>query len=373
RTSTAHYTLAGTTAVNEEEGQLSKREDIIAAAIRLAERSEPGQANLSVRAVAAEAGVGASTLRHYFPTQSELHEAVALRSIDTVISDLSITDSSIDPGQRLFQCCAQFLPTHERRELQLELWFSMHLHALGPEKAAVSRRPLEHGHRVTYDCLHRWLNTLAAEGHLDSSETAPAATRDLRMATATRDLRMATAARLSWESMSEASVQWCQYSGTSICGFSPISTRPASSARPSVPATAAVCHGSGHSENWSRSDTKSAIRYPNATTSLKTALREVPPRRHGPVPGGHVQEATPRRRFSLRAYSCRLGCSCVSVTTRLRLQTMTVATRLISSISSRTTAACAAMNMSPPAMSVRSPLTACVIGRNGEMIWKIPG
>src|SRR5699024_8529171 len=60
----------------------------------------------------------------------------------------------------------------------------------------------------------------------------------------------------------------------------------------------------------------------------------------------------PRRRFSLRAYSCRLGCSCVSVTMRLRLQTMTVATRLISSISSRTTAACAAMNMSPPAMSV---------------------
>jgi hypothetical protein len=52
----------------------------------------------------------------------------------------------------------------------------MHLHALGPEKAAVSRRLLEHGHRVTYDCLHRWLNTLAAEGHLDPSETAPAAT-----------------------------------------------------------------------------------------------------------------------------------------------------------------------------------------------------
>lgn len=155
---------------------MSKREDIIAAAIRLAERSEPGQANLSVRAVAAEAGVGASTLRHYFPTQSELHEAVALRSIDTVISDFSITDSSIDPGQRLFQCCAQFLPTHERRELQLELWFSMHLHALGPEKAAVSRRLLEHGHRVTCDCLHRWLNTLAAEGRLDPSETAPAAT-----------------------------------------------------------------------------------------------------------------------------------------------------------------------------------------------------
>src|SRR5699024_3225475 len=121
RTGTTYYSLAETTAVNEEEGQLSKRGDIIAAAVRLAERSDPGQANLSVRAVAAEAGVDASTLRHYFPTQSGLHEAVALRSIDTVISDSSITDSSIDPGQRLVQCRAQFLPTHERREFRLEL------------------------------------------------------------------------------------------------------------------------------------------------------------------------------------------------------------------------------------------------------------
>lgn len=154
---------------------MSKREDIIAAAIRLAEGSEPGQANLSVRAVAREAGVGASTLRHYFPTQSELHEAVARQSIDTVVDDCSIADSSLDPGERLYECCTQFLPTHERREFQLELWFSMHLRALGPERRAVSRRLLEHGHEVTYGCLHRWLNTLADEGHLDPAEVAPSA------------------------------------------------------------------------------------------------------------------------------------------------------------------------------------------------------
>ncbi|MDN6530034.1 MAG: TetR/AcrR family transcriptional regulator, partial [Brevibacterium sp.] len=47
---------------------LSRRDDIITAAIRLAEQSPPGQTNLSVRAVAREAGIGASTLRHYFPT-----------------------------------------------------------------------------------------------------------------------------------------------------------------------------------------------------------------------------------------------------------------------------------------------------------------
>ena len=31
------------------------------------------------------------------------------------------------------------------------------------------------------------------------------------------------------------------------------------------------------------------------------------------------------------------------------------------------------MNMSPPAIRVRRPLTACVIGRNGEMIWNMLG
>ena len=154
---------------------MSKRDEIIAAAIRLAEGSQPGQANLSVRAVAKEAGVGPSTLRHYFPSQSDLHEAVALKSIDTVINDFSIADTALDPADRLYECCAQFLPTHEHRDVQLETWFSMHLHALGAEKRAVSRRLLEHGHRVTYDSLHRWLNLLAEEGHVDPAEVAPIA------------------------------------------------------------------------------------------------------------------------------------------------------------------------------------------------------
>lgn len=153
---------------------MSRRDDIIAAAIRLAEQSTTGHASLSVRAVAKEAGIGASTLRHYFPTQSDLHEAVARSSLDVAVNDFSIEDASLDPAARLFECCAQFLPTHEHRDMQLELWFTMHLSALGPEKREVSHRLLEHGHDVTYDSLARWLSTLAGEGHIDPAETAPA-------------------------------------------------------------------------------------------------------------------------------------------------------------------------------------------------------
>ncbi|MCU4295560.1 TetR/AcrR family transcriptional regulator [Brevibacterium permense] len=155
---------------------MSKRDEIIAAAIRLAEGSQPGHANLSVRAVAKEAGVGPSTLRHYFPTQSDLHEAVMRRAFDTVVNDFSISDTTVSPADRLYECCAQFLPNHEHRDLQLEAWFGMHLHALGPERRGVSHRLLEHAHEITYDALHRWLNQLAREGHIDPDAVKPAAT-----------------------------------------------------------------------------------------------------------------------------------------------------------------------------------------------------
>lgn len=151
---------------------MSRRDDIISAAIRLAEQGPPGQISLSVRAVAKEAGIGASTLRHYFPTQADLHEAIARGSMKTAVKDLSISDSELDPADRLFECCAQFLPTHEHRDMQLELWFTMHLSALGPDRREVSRRLLEYGHDFTYECLHRWLGMLSEEGHIDPAEVA---------------------------------------------------------------------------------------------------------------------------------------------------------------------------------------------------------
>ncbi|WP_309132716.1 TetR/AcrR family transcriptional regulator [Brevibacterium sp.] len=155
---------------------MSRRDDIIQAAMRLAAQSAPGSANLSVRAVAREAGIGPSTLRHYFPTQADLHEAVVRSSLDMAIRDFSIADSSLDPADRLYECCAQFLPSHEHRDMQLELWFSMHLNALGPEKRALTHRLLEYGHDLTYDYLHRWLGILAEEGHISPAEVDPSST-----------------------------------------------------------------------------------------------------------------------------------------------------------------------------------------------------
>ena len=56
------------------DGLDTRREEIVLAAADLA--AERGLSAVTVRAVAARAGIGASTLRHYFPTQSELYHAM---------------------------------------------------------------------------------------------------------------------------------------------------------------------------------------------------------------------------------------------------------------------------------------------------------
>ncbi|RAF06006.1 TetR/AcrR family transcriptional regulator, partial [Burkholderia multivorans] len=88
----------------------------------------------------------------------------------------AITDSSIDPAERLYEVCAQFLINDELRDIQLETWFKMHLNALGPDPREGSHELLRYGHEITYDSLHRWLGILADEGHIDPAEVAPSAT-----------------------------------------------------------------------------------------------------------------------------------------------------------------------------------------------------
>lgn len=155
---------------------MSRRDEIIEAAIRLAESGEQRRTPLSVRAVAKEAGIGASTLRHYFPTQADLYIEVARRSMQMQIGDFRIDDASIPPRERLYEVLSQFLTTHEHRDAQLELWLAMHFNALGPNPREGSQALLEYAHEITYDCLHRWLGVLADEGHLDPAEVGRAAT-----------------------------------------------------------------------------------------------------------------------------------------------------------------------------------------------------
>ena len=76
----------------------------------------------SVRAVAARAGVGASTLRHYFPTQPELMEAVMVAVYADAMPDERIGDASVPAGERLVECLTNLLTPVGSAEQARELW-----------------------------------------------------------------------------------------------------------------------------------------------------------------------------------------------------------------------------------------------------------
>ncbi|MDT8914968.1 TetR family transcriptional regulator [Amycolatopsis sp. PS_44_ISF1] len=140
---------------------MSGREELIQAALRRAR--DEGFGALSVRGVAREAGVGATTLRHYFPSQAALHHAVATALVTTVLDDLAIEDDTADPATRLYDCLDQFLPD---RAAATESWFDLYCTALAPDAAPSLRNVLHGAHAASATAVRRWLSILAAQGHL---------------------------------------------------------------------------------------------------------------------------------------------------------------------------------------------------------------
>jgi len=138
----------------------SRREEILAAALRLAH--EHGVGTLSVRSVAAAAGVGASTLRHYFPSQADLYQAVASELVTNVLGDLDIADDSRDPAVRLYDCLAQFVPRSEEQAQALTGWAELTRLALGGDAGVVEI--LKSGRLASEEALRRWFGVLADQG-----------------------------------------------------------------------------------------------------------------------------------------------------------------------------------------------------------------
>jgi AcrR family transcriptional regulator len=141
-----------------------RRGEIVAAARRLL--AEQGPHALSVRHVAAAAGIGASTLRHYFPTQAALRGAVAEELLRAQVADLRIGDSSVPAVDRLSECLDQFLPPDDERVPELAGWLSAYAAAAGPDPAPESQRVLGMIVREGRARVDSWLTVLDAEGSL---------------------------------------------------------------------------------------------------------------------------------------------------------------------------------------------------------------
>jgi AcrR family transcriptional regulator len=137
-----------------------RREQILHAARELLVAG--GATGPSVRAVAARAGVGASTLRHYFPTQGELLRAVFASISDGRAFDARIADRDAPASDRLVAGLAQLLPP----SLPVETWLAVLGGMLGSESSEGSRLAWTDFAERSLDRVVGWLRELRAQDAL---------------------------------------------------------------------------------------------------------------------------------------------------------------------------------------------------------------
>ncbi len=144
----------------------NQRQRIIDAAVALV--SDAGLGAVTVRGVASSAGIGMGTLRHYFPTQADLHVAVVEHVMDDAIDDVDIFEVALDPAERLAGCVLQFLPDTMTEGQLLDVWFGMYRHGLGPGASGMAASFLEVTARRSRNRIAAWLRQLADEGVIES-------------------------------------------------------------------------------------------------------------------------------------------------------------------------------------------------------------
>lgn len=141
----------------------TRRDQIVEAARRLL-AADP-ESSPTVRAVAQEAGIGASTLRHYFPTQRALRDAVLDRALEEPPSELAIRDSGRPPAERLSECLQQLLPPQALvDDLPFSRWAEALTSVFGPEATAESRLAWAANGAQLRRRVAGWLAVLAGEG-----------------------------------------------------------------------------------------------------------------------------------------------------------------------------------------------------------------
>ena len=155
----------------------NRRRQIVDAAVELV--AEKGVEALSVRGVAVRAGIGASTLRHYFPTQRDLYDEVVGATFDLQLDDLRIHDSTVPAELRLTECLGQFLPENDDQRPQLEGWFGFYISAVGPTRTEQGARLLATFSQRARERVEGWLAILASEKALPRTDVPRVATTAL--------------------------------------------------------------------------------------------------------------------------------------------------------------------------------------------------
>lgn len=148
---------------------IGTREKIIDAATEII---RAGGDRPSVRAVAARAGVGASTLRHYFPTQRALLDAAVAELYAEAMPDARIRDTSVPPRERLLECLWALLEPFGSEEQARQTWRTIYEAFIAPEATDQAREGYLVLIRQAELRVESWLAILEAEGVLPPGDTA---------------------------------------------------------------------------------------------------------------------------------------------------------------------------------------------------------
>ncbi|MFI6090721.1 TetR/AcrR family transcriptional regulator [Streptomyces sp. NPDC051218] len=143
---------------------METREKILRAAAEMI--AEDMAAKLSVRAVAARAGVSTGSLRFHFPTQRALQDSLLSRIYEYVLPGDPIRDRELPPRERLLNCLRQVLAPLGVNEDARAAWGNMYRTFIEPEPTEQLRSTyLGHEWQAERRIEH-WLTVLAEEGAL---------------------------------------------------------------------------------------------------------------------------------------------------------------------------------------------------------------
>lgn len=143
---------------------MDTREKILQAAAEMI--AEDMAAKLSVRAVAARAGVSTGSLRFHFPTQRALQDSLLARIYEHLLPGDPIRDRTLPPRERLLNCLRQVLAPLGTNEDARTAWGTLYRTFIEPEPTEQVRAAYLGHEREAERRVEHWLTVLAEEGAL---------------------------------------------------------------------------------------------------------------------------------------------------------------------------------------------------------------
>jgi AcrR family transcriptional regulator len=117
-----------------------------------------------VRAVAGEAGLSMGSLRHYFPSQSELH-AFAMRLVtDRIRARVEVLPATPDPRRWALGVLEQMVPMDADRRAESEVWLAFSARAMVDPQLGALR---DEGWDLLREVCHNLVRRLADAGRPD--------------------------------------------------------------------------------------------------------------------------------------------------------------------------------------------------------------